>query len=257
MNSFLFCGRMSHRHGTILLVVRSAVVNSLDAVDIGEEVLVRVQVECGREDATNRQSNAHRGWHEDGMSAPLYTRHIGWLVLSHAGSMHIWLKCKSARHCGWHRNFQLSTRILHDVFEFLIIRISEVNTMQFSGIVELRFFDSPLWLFFALRRIRHIFPNLWPQSVWSGGRLFSCQSPARPCISIQWFSIQYGEPCETCPRIWQFSISINVTTIVDIFYQHDIQVVLVALVASMYFSGIRNDASLDTYSLSLGSTWWR
>ena len=52
---------------------------SLDAVDIGEEVLVRVQVECGgeevndgekqEEDTTNRQSNTHSGWHEDGMSA--------------------------------------------------------------------------------------------------------------------------------------------------------------------------------------------
>ena len=54
-------------------------VNSLDAVDIGEKVLVGVQVECGRaevnnreiqekgqnDDATNRQSNTHRGWHED------------------------------------------------------------------------------------------------------------------------------------------------------------------------------------------------
>ena len=30
-----------------------AVVNSLDGVDIGEEVLVRVQVECGREEVNN------------------------------------------------------------------------------------------------------------------------------------------------------------------------------------------------------------
>ena len=60
-----------------------AVVNFLDDVDIGEEVLVRVQVECGREEVNNREkqekdkheetdnerSSTHHGWHEDGMSA--------------------------------------------------------------------------------------------------------------------------------------------------------------------------------------------
>ena len=32
-----------------------AAVVSLDAVDVGEEVLVRVQVECGREEVNNRE----------------------------------------------------------------------------------------------------------------------------------------------------------------------------------------------------------
>ena len=73
-----------------------AVVNSLDAVDVGEEVLVIVQVECGREEVNDREkqekdkheetdnerSNTHRGWHEDGMTRAY--RHVGWLVLSHA-----------------------------------------------------------------------------------------------------------------------------------------------------------------------------
>ena len=36
----------------------SAVVVSLGAVDIGEEVLVRVQVECGREEVNNREKQA-------------------------------------------------------------------------------------------------------------------------------------------------------------------------------------------------------
>ena len=116
-------------------------------------------------------------------------------------------------------------RLFHNILEFLIIRINEVNTTQSSGIVELWFFDSPLSLLFAFRRFRHFFPNLWPQSVcvWSGGRLLSCQSPPRPCISIRWFFIQYSEPCETCPCIWQFSISINVPTVSDVFLQHYIQ----------------------------------
>ena len=95
------------------------------------------------------------------------------------------LKC--AKHCGWHRYSQLSSRILHGVFEFLIIRINEVNTTQSSGVVELWFLDSPFLFFFAFRRIGHIFPNLRPHSVWSGGRLFSCQSPPGPCTSIRVF----------------------------------------------------------------------
>ena len=55
-------------------------------------------------------------------------------------------------------------------------QINEVNTTQFSSVVKFRLFDSPLSLFFAFRRVRHIFPNLWPQSVWPGGRLFPRQS---------------------------------------------------------------------------------
>ena len=38
------CGRMVYRHGAYSSLGEGAVVNSLDAVDIGEEVLVRVQV---------------------------------------------------------------------------------------------------------------------------------------------------------------------------------------------------------------------
>ena len=76
---------------------------------------------------------------------------------------------------GWHRSFQLSTRVVHNVFEFFISWINELNTAQFSCIVMLRFFDSPLLLFFAFRRFRHILPNLWPPSVWPGSRLLSCQ----------------------------------------------------------------------------------
>ena len=59
-----------------------AAVISLDAVDIGDEVLGRVQVECGREEVNygekqekdkheetdNERSNPHHGWHEDGMT---------------------------------------------------------------------------------------------------------------------------------------------------------------------------------------------
>ena len=73
-----------------------AAVISLDAVDIGDAVLGRVQVECGREEVNdgekqekdkheetdNERSNTHHGWHGDGMTRAY--RHVGWLVLSHA-----------------------------------------------------------------------------------------------------------------------------------------------------------------------------
>ena len=152
-----------------------------------------------------------------------------------------------AIHCSWHRNFQLSTCILHDILEFFMCWINEENKPQFSSIVELRFFDSPL-LLFSLRFDASDFSfHIWPYILWSGGRLFSCQSPPGPCISIQWFFVQYGESCETCPRIWQFSISINVPIIDNIFLQRDRHVDVFQW----------NDASLGTYGLTRGSTWWR
>ena len=98
------------------------------------------------------------------------------IVLSScATSLPVLITLKFARHCSWHENFQLSASIIHEIFEFFI-RINEVNTTQSSCIVELWFLESPFLLFFAFRRIGHIFPNLWPQSVWPGGRWFSCQS---------------------------------------------------------------------------------
>ena len=66
-----------------------AAVVSLDAFDIGEEVLVRVQVECERGEVNNgekqerdrtrtnnKRSSTHHGLHEDGMSAR-YTDTLG------------------------------------------------------------------------------------------------------------------------------------------------------------------------------------
>ena len=44
-----------------------------------------------------------------------------------------------SKRCSWHRSFQLSTRVFHDLF---ISWINEVNATQFSSIVELRFFST-------------------------------------------------------------------------------------------------------------------
>ena len=130
------------------------------------------------------------------------------------------------------------------------------NTTQSSGIVELRFFDSPLVFFSSLRHIRHIFPNLWPQSVW--WRSFASLSVASRTMKIHSVVlIQHREPSEPCPRIWHFSVSMNVPTIVDAFSSITSSDVLVALVTSVYFIGIGNDSSLGTCRLTLGSTCWR
>ena len=58
-------------------------------------------------------------------------------------------------------------RFFHDVLYVLILRFNEENTTQFSGIIELGFLDSPLWLRFALRCIRHMLPHIWPYIVGS------------------------------------------------------------------------------------------
>ena len=71
---------------------------SLGAVHMEEGVQIRVQVECGGEEQgdsekhrerqnENRQSTAHHGWHEGGMSARLQTLEP-WLVLTQAVNMH-------------------------------------------------------------------------------------------------------------------------------------------------------------------------
>ena len=130
---------------------------------------------------------------------------------------------KFARHCGWHRNFQLSTHIFHDILEFHIRWINEVNTTQSSGIVKLRFLDSLLLLLFAFRCIGHIFPNFWPQSVWPGRCLFSCQSPPRPCIHIRWFSFNIVNLVKPVHIYDTFLNSINVPIVIDVLLQHYIQ----------------------------------
>ena len=144
----------------------------------------------------------------------------------------------------------------HDVLEFLTIKINEVNTMQYFGIVELWFLDSPLMLLFTFRRIGHIFPILWPQSVWSGGRLFSCQSLTRPCIpgGFSFNIVNLVKPVHVSDNSRSPSTFHQSSMFLSNITPKDVSVVRVT---SIYFSGKGNDSSLGTYSLTLGSTWWR
>ena len=77
-----------------------------------------------------------------------------------------------ARHCCWHRNFQLSTSGFHCELEFFVVWFDEEYSPQLSGIVELWFLESPSLFCFLFRCIRHMLPHIWPHIVWTRGSLF-------------------------------------------------------------------------------------
>ena len=96
----------------------------------------------------------------------------------------------------WFRSFsskmiQLSTRFCHNILEFFISWINEVNTTLFSSIVKPRFLDSPLLLFFAFSTL----PTYLSKSLATKCRVW--KSFAFLSVSIQWFFIQFCEPCST------------------------------------------------------------
>ena len=73
-----------------------------------------------------------------------------------------------ARHCCWHRNFQLSPCSFHCDLEFVNVWFNKESSSQVSGIVELRFLDSPS-LFCFFRCFGHKFPHIWPYIVRTRG----------------------------------------------------------------------------------------
>ena len=68
---------------------------------------------------------------------------------------------------------------------------------------------------------------------------------------------QFCEFCESGPPIWQFTTSIQVSVIINIFSSITSSDVWVCLVTSKNFSGMGNDSSFGMYNLTLGCTWWR
>ena len=88
-----------------------------------------------------------------------------------------------ARHCCWHRNFQLSPSGLHCELEFFVVWFDEEHSSQMSGIVELWFLDSPSLFPLLFRCISHTLPHIWPYIVWTRGCLFPCKS--RPTMYIR------------------------------------------------------------------------
>ena len=84
-----------------------------------------------------------------------------------------------ARHCCWHRNFQLSTSGFHRELEFFIVWFNEEYSSQFSGIDELWFLDSPSLFCFLLCCIGHKFQHVCPHIVRTRSFLLPCKSPHR------------------------------------------------------------------------------
>ena len=157
-----------------------------------------------------------------------------------------------ARHCWWHRNFQLSTSGFDCELEFFVIWFVEEYSLQVSGIVELWFLDSPslfCFLFFAAsdmcyhlsdhtlsgREVVCFLVSLPTDHVYpSGGLSFNKVNLVKPVhASDHSLSISTFQSSSIC-----FS---NITS----------KDVWVVLVTSMYFIG------LGTYSLTRCTTWWR
>ena len=92
----------------------------------------------------------------------------------------------SARHCCLHRNFQLPTHIF-----IISMNSSSAGSMKWipRNFLAVSSFGFSIARFcFSLRfDASDIFPNFWPQRVWSGCRLLSCQSLPGPSISIRLF----------------------------------------------------------------------
>ena len=62
-----------------------------------------------------------------------------------------------ARHCSWHRNFQLPSCILNSFFELLFRWINEVNTAQSSSVIKLRFLDGAIFVFLFVALLQTFF----------------------------------------------------------------------------------------------------
>ena len=69
------------------------------------------------------------------------------------------------------------TSFLNGFFQLLVIRINKKDASQLSLIVEVRFLDSPLLLFFSLGCFWHSGPHFWPQMIRSCGCLNFCKLP--------------------------------------------------------------------------------
>ena len=79
----------------------SAAVHSLDAVDVGEEMLVRMHLECGREEVNNgeKQEKGNQTHIVDGMKMEcVRATQTYWegARLERAVSVHILIVCKNA-----------------------------------------------------------------------------------------------------------------------------------------------------------------
>ena len=162
-----------------------------------------------------------------------------------------------AWHGCWHRNFQLFPRVYNGFLELCICRVNEINTSQFSSIINLWFFRLSTLVFLCVELRPTYFPNFLPQVIWPGCCLFPCQPlpdhvtrlGGFPSNMVNRVKPVYATDRSRSPSILQQSSMWRpgITS----------KVVLAALATSIYRNGIGNDSSLGTQSVTLGSTWWR
>ena len=156
-----------------------------------------------------------------------------------------------ARHCCWHRNFQLSTSGFHSEFEFFVVWLNEEYSSQVSSVFELWFLDSPSLFCFLFRCIGHKFPHIWPYIIRTRGCLFPRKSPPGQGVGLSFSRKNLVNPVHASdnslspPTFQQSSIFFSNNTSSD---------VCVVLVMLMYVIGIGNESSFGTCSLTLGTT---
>ena len=81
-----------------------------------------------------------------------------------------------ARHCCWHRNFQLFLSGFYCEFEFFVVWFNEEYSSQLSGTDAFLFLDSPSLFCFLFRCIGHMLPHIWPYMIRTRSSLFPRKS---------------------------------------------------------------------------------
>ena len=140
----------------------------------------------------------------------------------------------------FHMHFQLS-RAFFMVALNTISSGSIKNAPQLSRIVERRFLDSPLLLFFSLR------PNLWPHFFRSGSCSNLCKPPEhkKPLADFAFNVVNFVNAVHESAKLrststfQQSSIRLSCNTS---------KFVCVVLDTSMHFSGLGNGSSFGTQS---------
>ena len=93
-----------------------------------------------------------------------------------------------ARHGGSRWCFQFLSSILNCFLELSVLRVNEVDSSQYSSIIEFRFFIGPFLPLLQLSISSQFRPVFRTKMIWPGCQLLSCQSPPGPHISDWRFS---------------------------------------------------------------------
>ena len=130
-------------------------------------------------------------------------------------------------------------------------------SLNFLALSSLGFFDCPFLLFVSLSCFWHLWPYFWPQMIWPWCCLHLCQPLPGPCIPVWRFSFNIVDcvnPVHASDRsrstsMFQWSsIRRSSCSCKEVFF---------ALVTTIFRGGIGSDSSFGTWSVTLGSTWWR